>query len=79
MRLLASVLFLFLVATSGHARDDSDLATKIFKFGRQPVSLGVQGGYFAVSPPGGPEWRVRESRPSCSQQASLGTRRALDS
>jgi hypothetical protein len=29
--------------------------SKIFKFGKQPVSLGVQGGYFAVSPPGGPE------------------------
>ena len=33
--------------------------SKIFKFGKQPVSLGVQGGYYAVSPPGGPEWRLR--------------------
>jgi hypothetical protein len=33
--------------------------SRIFKFGAQPVSLGVQGRYYAVSPDDGPEWGVR--------------------
>jgi hypothetical protein len=31
----------------------------IFKFGDQPVSLGVQGRYYAVTPPYGPTWGAR--------------------
>jgi len=32
---------------------------RIFKFGTQPVQLGVGGKYYAVSPAGGPEWGAR--------------------
>jgi len=32
---------------------------RIFRFGRQPVQLGVGGKYYAVSPSGGPEWGAR--------------------
>ena len=39
------------------------LASLLFLFFSQRVHAqsdsGVQGGYFAVSPPGDPEWRVR--------------------
>jgi hypothetical protein len=31
----------------------------IFKFGSQPVSLGLQGRYYAIRPEGGPEWGIR--------------------
>jgi hypothetical protein len=33
--------------------------SRIFKFGNQRVSLGVQGRVYAVSPDGGPEWGAR--------------------
>jgi hypothetical protein len=33
--------------------------SRIFKFGSRPVSLGIQGRYYAVSPSGGPEWGAR--------------------
>jgi hypothetical protein len=33
--------------------------SKIFKFGKQPVSLGVMGRYYAAAPEEGPEWGVR--------------------
>ena len=33
--------------------------SKIFKFGEQRVSLGMQGRVYATSPEGGPEWGVR--------------------
>jgi hypothetical protein len=33
--------------------------SRIFKFGKQRVSLGVQGRVYAVSPDGGPEWGAR--------------------
>jgi hypothetical protein len=33
--------------------------SRIFKFGGQPVSLGVQGRYYLVSPPDGPAWGAR--------------------
>lgn len=33
--------------------------SKIFQFGKQPVSLGVTGRYYAVTPEEGPEWGVR--------------------
>jgi hypothetical protein len=32
---------------------------RIFKFGRQPVQLGIGGKYYAASPSGGPEWGAR--------------------
>jgi hypothetical protein len=46
-------------SANGHAQSDNELANKVLRFGKQPVSLGVHGGSFAVSPPGGPEWRLR--------------------
>lgn len=33
--------------------------SKIFKMGKQPVSLGVMGRYYAAAPEEGPEWGVR--------------------
>lgn len=33
--------------------------SKIFKFGEQPVSLGITGRYYAITPPDGPRWGAR--------------------
>lgn len=35
------------------------IVSQLIKFGRQPVSLGVGGRYYAESPDDGPEWGVR--------------------
>jgi hypothetical protein len=35
------------------------LVSKVFKIGKQPVSLALGGKYFAEAPDGGPEWGVR--------------------
>ena len=35
------------------------IVSKVFRIGKQPVSLALGGKYFAEAPDGGPEWGIR--------------------